>query len=122
MPTKYLKILIPMEGGEIELLTAAGALIAKKYERVVVGGRGPYIEIKPIDIVEDNIYIPDSEAWRSHSDVAYYVEYRSKDIDNIMIYYQLREVAYADYKEKMFYISPFDVVSKEYPQLAQWRV
>lgn len=123
MPTKYLQMLVPMEGQRLQLFTKEeDTLIAEGYERIVVGGRGPYIEIKREDMKLDNLYIPTQEEWRQDSDVAYYIEHRSKDDDHIMIYEQRRTVSYADYKEGFFYISPFDVTSKEYPELAQWRL
>ena len=121
-PTRYLKIVIPMEGRRIELTSIKGLVLAKAYTRVVIGGRGPYIEIAEADIVKHNIHIPQEQQWRLTSDVAYYIEYRSNDDCDVMIYHQRREVAYADYKPQLFYISPFDVTSKEYPQIAQWRV
>jgi hypothetical protein len=82
--------------------------IAKGYDRIVFGGRGPYIELDEINISENNIYIPDDCLWRIYNDKAYYVEYRTK-LANVKIYYQLKTVDYADYLIGKFYISPFDL-------------
>jgi len=88
-----------------------GTFVAKGYERVVFGGRGPYIEFKKDQIIRNNIYIPANAEWRldeGQEDKIYYYEYRTK-IDNVMVYLQNKIVDYADYKVGFIYISPFEL-------------
>jgi DNA-directed RNA polymerase subunit M/transcription elongation factor TFIIS len=74
--------------------------IAIGYNRVVIGGRGPYIEfLKEGQIIDDNCHITNN----LHK---FFEEYCSNCVDKLFIYYQLKTVSYADYKVDMFYISP----------------
>ena len=57
-----------------------------------------------------NLHIPSDQKWCSHSEQAYYIEYRSRNDANVKVYEQRRVVGYADYKISMFYIAPGDVV------------
>lgn len=83
--------------------------VATSYTRIVHGGRGSYVEIHPDHILLRNLHVPANQAWRYHHTYAYYVEYRTTDTANIMIYYQKRTVDYADYRLHMCYISPDDL-------------
>ena len=100
--------------------------MAVRYERMVYGDHGPYIELRPDDIVRS--------AWkvgRKKSDQAYYQECYPKDGSNVKLYVQKRTVAnlpnppagkwsvknnrkegYADYRVGMLYIDPDQVVVK----------
>lgn len=91
------------------LYTRMGLQVATGYTRVVHGGRGSYVEIHPDHILLRNLHIPKDQAWRYHHDFAYYVEYRTIDTANVMVYYQKRTVNYADYLLYMCYISPNDL-------------
>jgi hypothetical protein len=101
------RLKIPISANKIKLFTFSGLLLSEEYERIVIGERGPYIEIKKLDI--SNLIIPEKENWRVSSNVSYYVEYRTKDISSVKIYFQKRTVDYADYKINYFYVSPFDL-------------
>ncbi len=93
------------------LFTKSGMLVATGYERVVFGGRGPYLEFRKDQIIRDNIYIPESCEWRLEDyqkDRIYYYEYRTNE-DYVMVYLQNKIVDYADYKVDFVYISPFDL-------------
>lgn len=79
------------------------------FNRIVVGDRGPYVEFLPGQIDTKDIHIPEKELWRLHDRRVYYIEFRTRGIENVMVYYQLRTVSYADYKIGMFYISPYDL-------------
>lgn len=94
----------------ISLFTNTGKLkISNGYNRIVVGGRGPYVELTDLQIIMDSFHIPKNQLYRLTDKRVYYVEFRSNDLNNIKLYYQLQTVAYADYKIGMFYISPFDL-------------
>lgn len=89
--------------------TKEDLLVAKGYERIVIGGRGPYIEFTESQIVTENLLIPNDQQYRLKSDKVYYIEFRSMDESYVKVYYQLKEVDYADYKVGMLYISPFEL-------------
>ncbi len=109
---------IPLSGSknknEFEFYTIKNALlIAKGYERIVVGERGPYLEFTDVQILKKNIYIPAGKEYRLHDpdEIYYYVELRT-NVDFIKIYFQKKVVSYADYKIGMYYISPYDLKYK----------
>lgn len=91
------------------LYTAFEEMISIGYERIVYGKRGPYIEFNKHQIQEKKLYIPSDQLYRLSDPRVYYIEFRSNDQSNTKIYYQLRNVAYADYKIGYFYISPFSL-------------
>lgn len=109
----------------MRVFTKSGLQIAHNFERIVHGGRGDYIEISAKQIIQTSIYVPEHAEWRFEIEYdkdgkngkrkydVYYLEFRSNDISNIMIYLQRRLVRYADYKLHYFYVDPEDVVLKE---------
>lgn len=86
-------------------------LIATGYTRIVEGdGKNKYYEIPEDKIVSTNLYIPWDAEWRLGK--GYYLEYRTKDIDHVKIYYQQIKVKYADYKLHYYYVNVDDVCLK----------
>jgi hypothetical protein len=100
---------IPEDGCSLEFRTNSDTIIAHKYERVVIGQRGPYIEFTPNQILCDKLFIPKSQLFRLSDPKIYYIEFRTNDDSNVKVYYQMRTVAYADYKIGYFYVSPSDL-------------
>jgi hypothetical protein len=92
--------------------TKSGLSIAKGYRRIVIGRRGPYVEFDHDNINFDKFFIPCSEMWREHSDVAFYNEWRSVDSGYVKLYHQKKLVNYADYLIDKYYISPYDLYVK----------
>ena len=123
------KILLPLQGDEITFYTATisgpkinrsilkGDPIAEGYLRVVIGGRGAYVEFHPDQIKGENIFLPQEARWRLHNPKVYFEEWRSKDTNNIFIYKQVRTVTYADYIPSYWYISPHLLTTEKYPEL-----
>jgi len=123
------KILLPLQGDEITFYTATisgpkinrsilkGDPIAEGYLRVVIGGRGAYVEFHPDQIKGENIFLPQEARWRLHNPKVYFEEWRSKDTNNIFIYKQVRTVTYADYIPSYWYISPHLMTTEKYPEL-----
>lgn len=101
---------IPETGGKIPLYVKdSGKLnISNAYERVVIGQRGPYVEFTKKQISEKGLYIPTKQLYRLSDPKVYYIEFRTIQ-GNAKVYYQMRTVAYADYKIEHFYISPDDL-------------
>ncbi len=93
---------IPEKGNEkIKFFCAkCGMKLAEGYARVVIGERGPYIEFSDNHIIKENLYFSEGQI---HS---YFDEYLSKCPHQVFVYHQRKTVAYADYKEKMWYIGP----------------
>jgi len=87
----------------------SGSFVASGYNRVVIGGRGPYIEFE-LKNLGQRLIIPDHARWRYSSDLVYYVEWQAcSQTDKIKVYFQKKEVSYAGYKIGKYYISPFDL-------------
>jgi len=93
--------------------TKTGLHVATGYTRIVIGGRGPYIEFLPNQLIWDNLHIPDEQKRRKEhpwKDRVYYMEWRTKDKSRVKVYEQIRPVDYADYRIGLLYISPFDLL------------
>ena len=109
---------IPITGcPEISFYTKHDLLLAKGYNRIVIGGRGPYIEFSTFQIVMDNIYIPNHAKHKLQESLSYYHEYRSKDQSYVKLYFQRIGVSYADYKVGKWYIDPMCLKTNEHDSL-----
>jgi len=107
---KYEDLLnIPTTSGKFSLYTKDLTLISKKYQRVVIGQRGPYVEFSKDEIQLNNLYIPKNQLYRLSDPKVYYIEFRTTGTSSVKVYYQMRSVAYADYRIEYFYISPDDL-------------
>jgi hypothetical protein len=107
------RLLINVEhGADLKFFSTSGVLLARGYLRVVIGKRGPYVEFSRDHIDWDAFSIPEYAKFRLTNNVVFYDEYRSV-MDNVMLYFQKRTVAYADYKVGLCYISPFDLLRDE---------
>jgi hypothetical protein len=107
------RLRIPIEGNDhTRFETKTGLHVATGYTRILIGGRGPYIEFLPAQLVWENLHVPDDQSrrkqdpWKSRF---YYAEWRTKDGSRVKIYEQYRPVDYADYRIGLLYISPFDL-------------
>lgn len=110
---KYNELLtIPIDGAKMPLFTNYPTAIAYAYRRVVIGQRGPYVEFSKNDIFEKELYIPKNQLYRLSDPKVYYIEFRTIDKD-IKVYYQMRNVAYADYLINHFYVSPNDLYKED---------
>ena len=99
------------------LLSRCETMISCSFDRIVIGHYGAFIEIDNDDIYRNNIKCEDGQEWRIRSqkykDKVKYHWFTTKDNSHCKIYRQRKEVSYADYKEDKWYISPFEVLSKE---------
>src|ERR1017187_334610 len=106
------RLRIPVDGDPaMRLFTRSGTLVADGYLRVVIGGRGPYIEFQTV--WQSHLRVPAEELYRFNDPHVYYAEYRSHDKSNVKVYWQKKTVDYADYRVGRYYISPFDLVDGE---------
>lgn len=111
MPVDYKsRLKISIDGDDDTVFkTSTGLQLAKGYERVVLGDRGPYIEFTRDQLDLEQCHIPEDQKYRLSSKIVYYIEYRSNDDANVKVYSQLKTVKYADYKIGYLYVSPFDL-------------
>jgi hypothetical protein len=91
-------------------------MIAYKYNRIVIGHYGAFIEIEDDDIYDKNVKCEPGQEYRirdrRYRDKVKYQWYTAKDHSHCKLYKQKRQVAYADYQENMWYISPFEVLDQ----------
>lgn len=116
------RMILPLAGlADIEFYTKNGTLLARGYERVVIGKRGPFIEFTDDSIVKEAIAIPPDQKWRLDPlyDHVFYYEYRTIDVSSVKLYFQQKTVEYADYKIGYWYVSPFDLTTAEFPVLVK---
>lgn len=81
------------------LATKQGLIVCRGYTRVVVGDYGPYIEFSPEQKGEA---VPKTGSGGNKYNWL-------RTADGTKVYEQLGEVAYADYRSGMYYVSPEDV-------------
>ena len=110
MTTRYEdRLRVPIEGNDhTRFETSTGLHVATGYTRIVIGGRGPYIEFLPGQLIWENLHIPEEQKHRkghSWEDQTNRVEWRTKDASRVKVYEQNRRVAYADYRIGLLYIS-----------------
>ena len=90
------------------LVTKDWTVIANTFNRTEVGGRGTFFEFEKEDVCLSEIGIPKGAEWRLTEEWLareFFVEYRSKDRSNVMLYYQCKGVDYATYYRGKFYAS-----------------
>ena len=103
---------ISEDGGRIKLKTKSNTIVCNGYDRIVFGGRGPYIEFNKNQLLDNAFFVPKSQLYRISDSRIYYIEFRTIEND-IKVYYQMRSVAYADYLINHFYISPLDLYKED---------
>jgi hypothetical protein len=124
MTTRYEdRLRVPIEGNDhTRFETSTSLHVATGYTRIVIGGRGPYIEFLPGQLIWENLHIPEEQKHRkghSWEDQTNRVEWRTKDASRVKVYEQNRRVAYADYRIGLLYISPFDLVVEGEPVITK---
>lgn len=101
-----------LNGSNVFLYDLHDICIATKYERIVIGDYGAFIEIAPENIIEGHLACKPGQEYRYEDN-----EYRKRvkylwlttcGDSNCKIYYQMNTVSYADYKPDYYYISPFE--------------
>lgn len=101
---------LSVDGGN-EIYTLKGTLIAKQYERIVIGDYGAFIEINSPELNKLQTQI--GEEYRQRQEYnAKYEWLTINDGSNIKIYYQKHPVNYADYIPNKYYISVYEVLAK----------
>ena len=95
-----------------------GVLLARKWNRVVIGDYGAFVEIEDTDICKNNIICKPGEEYRiddpKYSENVKYQWFIPKTGCDAKLYFQQRGVTYADYQAGKWYISPYDLKEGEY--------
>lgn len=106
------------EGGDLKtpLYTLDGTQIATGYQRIVIGDYGSFVEITPEQMRKETLRCKPGQEYRFADErFAVNVKYlwlTAKDRSNCKIYFQKKQVSYADYIPGMYYISPYEVDMK----------
>lgn len=94
------------------IVTLNGTTLANKYERIVIGHYGAFIEISDDDINHLFIKVREGQEYRinnsKYADHVKYEWYTTHDESDCKLYFQKRTVDYADYKPGYWYISPYE--------------
>lgn len=107
---------MPINGARCDIKTSDGLVIATAYDRIVVGDRGPYVEISESSFVTDSVVVQEGQEWRTQRNApAYYVWLRTTCAAKAKVYYQLKHVSYADYKTGFYYVDPWLVTANGDP-------
>jgi len=93
---------------EYPVLDLDNTMIAKSFERIVIGDYGAFMEIAPEDIARRVLRIQEGQEFRLNGDFKGKYIWLTSNGKN-KIYEQLRTVSYADYKVGYFYISPYEI-------------
>ena len=99
---------LEVNGDNKELYTIEGTIICKKYDRIVIGDYGAFIEFSKEDIVKRLSIAPGQEYRIYNKQFRDRVKYHwltIGDHSDTKIYEQVREVTYADYKPNKYYVS-----------------
>ena len=115
--TSWLPVGAEVQGKKMQLYTLEGTPIAKKYDRIVIGHYGAFIEISDKDIQKLCLKVQEGEEYRINDPKfagrVKYQWYTADDASGCKLYYQQRGVTYADYKPGFWYISPYEAASWE---------
>ena len=103
-------------GAAIPLYTSRGSLICGRYDRIVVGDYGAFVEFDEKDTIRNFILAPGQEYRVMDERYAKNVKYiweTINDFSDIKIYHQKRGVSYADYIPGKYYVSVHEVFEKQ---------
>lgn len=92
------------------LLSRSGVKISIGYNRIVIGDYGAYIEIKPDQMVMENIISRFNSAAPNRPVKYIWMTTTARDAK---IYHQQATVKYADYVPGMYYVAPDEVFQVE---------
>lgn len=108
---------------QFSITTADGIQIAKKWDRIVIGDYGAFVEISDEDMIKENIHIPARQMYRvndpQYSEHVKYLWYEPNTGYPAKLYCQLKTVTYADYKAGKWYISPYETAQANEKQISQ---
>jgi len=101
------QVRLPPEAHNAVFHNESGTVIAKGYNRMVIGDYGPFIEFTEDQIKLENI----EQKWpgKPKREIKY-IWMQTKDKERTKVYWQLNTVPYADYKVGLYYADPRTVL------------
>lgn len=109
----YYRATLPSLDPDKPIKTLNGTMISNRFERVVIGDYGAFIEFKEEDLCKEKIVVKAGQEYRvtnpRYADKVKYIWLTVSDDSDVKLYYQKRCVTYADYKRGMFYVSPHQI-------------
>lgn len=99
---------LSVDGGEKKLYDLTGNLICNKYDRIVIGDYGAYVEFDKENAYLDNFKIKEGQEFRLEKryEKCKYIWLTTKNKNSsTKIYLQTNPVTYADYIPGKYYIS-----------------
>ena len=106
-----------MDGNDaMPLFSLDGTQLCIGYDRIVIGDYGVFVEISPDHILQNSLHCKVGQEYR-FTDERYaknvkYLWLTAADHSDCKIYLQKKRVDYADYVPGMYYISPYEVVTR----------
>ena len=106
-----------MDGNDaMPLFSLDGTQLCIGYDRIVIGDYGAFVEISPDHILQNSLHCKVGQEYR-FTDERYaknvkYLWLTAADHSDCKIYLQKKRVDYADYVPGMYYISPYEVVTR----------
>lgn len=101
-----------LAGDNVPLFSHNGLKLCNRYNRIVIGDYGAFVEILPEDIIHENIKVKKGQEYRDfderYSSRVKYSWLTTTDGSDIKIYFQKKPVDYADYVPGRYYISPYE--------------
>lgn len=102
------------DGDDVLCYTLSGTLFANGYRRIVIGDYGAFVEFSTEQILSDRLTVKPGQEYRiEDKNFIGRVKYHwltISDHSGIKIYFQQKQVAYADYQVGMYYVSPYEIV------------
>lgn len=96
------------------LISLDGTLLCTRFDRIVIGDYGAFLEISPEYMVKENLKCKQGQEYRmndpKYKDNVKYDWLTPKDESDCKIYHQKKTVSYADYQPLKYYISPYEVI------------
>lgn len=98
------------------LYSLSGIPLFHGFRRIVIGDYGAFVEAAPEQVLRDNMKIKSGEEYRltepryaNHVKYIWLIPVKGTETK---VYWQRKEVEYADYRPGMYYISPFELTTK----------
>lgn len=112
-----------LDGADVGVYGPSGLKIANRYNRIVIGDYGAYVEFMPEDVIHQNIVVKKGQEYRDtdsrYSGNVKFSWLTLTDNSDIKIYYQKKPVAYADYVPGRYYVSVYECVPHKLVELEQ---
>ena len=112
-----------LDGADAAVFASTGMKLCNRYNRIVVGDYGAYVEILPDDMVHENIRVKPGQEYRDqnprYSGNVTFSWLTTKDDSDVKIQFQKKEVAHADMVPGRYYVSVYECVPQKVAEKEQ---